>query len=270
MAGDVYIERIREPLVNGIFYPDEKELLKKTVTDFLDREEKYTDSSFAVISPHACYDYAGDIMAAAYKSASKRKISTVVILAPLHRENRDEIILPESCFFKTPLGLVRINDEITDELLSCSNLVIKNDIPHLEEHCIEIQLPFIQVLFPEADIVPVLMSKSKPRNIKLLSNALQLVLSNKYDDILFAVSANIASCTEGRNKANDEAGLLISLMLEGNWQGIQESLKERKISTCGADCISALLNFNGMKYRISLLKQNDSERKNPESKKIVH
>lgn len=264
------IRKIREPLVNGLFYPSRREELKEAISGFLDMESNFSANSFAIISPHACLEYAGTIMAAAYKSASKRKIDTVVILAPQHRENYDEIILPESDFFKTPLGLVKTNKDIIEELLSCSNFIIRNDIPHLEEHCIEVQLPFIQTLYPEADIVPVLMNRSKPRNVKLLSNALQLVFSGKFNTTLFVISANIAYSHTKKKSIDKEAELFIKLLLEKDWKGIQESMIKKKISTCGADCISAILCFKDINFNIELLKQDNSKKKDPYGDSNVH
>jgi MEMO1 family protein len=262
--------KIREPLVSGIFYPSLKDQLYTEISSLLNEQTQYSDNAFALISPHACLDYAGSIMAAAYQSASKRKINTVVILAPMHRNDHDEIILPESDFFETPLGLVKINHEIIEELLSCSNSIIKNDIPHLEEHCIEIQLPFIQVLFPDADIVPVLMSKSKPGNVKVLSNALQLTLNEKYKDILFAISANIGYCTKREKTTEKEAELFTKLLLEKDKEGIQKAISENRVSTCGADCISAVLSFKNINYDIKLLKKDNSATKDPDGKSVVY
>ncbi len=262
--------KIREPVVDGLFYPSEKDQLQTTITDLLDKEKKYLDDSFAIISPHACLEYAGKIMAGAYQAAAKRNINTVVIIAPEHSDNRDEIILPESSSFKTPLGLVTINQEIIEELISCSNLIVRNDLPHLEEHCIETQLPFIQTLFPDATAVPILMSKSRPRNIKLLANALQLTFSKKYKETLFVISVNIAHSIKKGETAEKQAELFIRMIKENNWKGILESTLKKDVSVCGANCIAAILSFNNMNYKIDVLKRSDSRAIDPLSLSTVH
>ncbi len=263
-------KKIRESLVDGIFYPSEKDQLKSLILKLLDAEKKYLDESFAIISPHACLEYAGNIMAAAFQASAKRKIKTVVIIAPEHREKRNEIILPESNFFKTPLGLVPINQELVEELISCSNFIVKNDVPHLEEHCIETQLPFIQIIFPNADIVPIIMSKSKPRNIKLLANALQLTFSKKYNEILFVISVNIAHSKKAKETVNKQAEYFLKLLKECNWKGIQESISRKEISACGADCIAAILSFTNMNFKIDELKHSNSKELDPSSLRTVH
>ena len=263
-------DKIREPVVDGIFYPSEEGLLQSAVSGLLDQEKKFLDDSFAIISPHACFDYAGDIMAGAYQAAAKRNISTVVIIAPEHSDSRNEIILPESGFFKTPLGLVTINQEIIEELIGCSNIIVRNDIPHLEEHCIETQLPFIQTLFPDATVVPILMSKSRHGNMKLLANALQLTFSKKYSETLFVISVNIAHSMKKDETAEDQAELFISMIKKNNWKGILESTSKKEVSVCGADCIAAILSFNNMNYKIDVLKRSDSRAIDPSSLSTVH
>ena len=260
---------IREPIVDGIFYPENKEELEVKITRLLEQTKKYKGSAFGIISPHAGLEYSGQIMAAAYQSAANRKIKTIVILAPVHREPLDNIILPESNQFKTPLGVMKVNQKYIEELISCGTRIVRDEIPHLEEHCIEIQLPFLQILFPDADIIPILIGKTKPGNIKLLSNALQLIFAEHYETTLFVSTANIATSYIQKN-SQKEAEKFINLIKEVNIQGIIEAKSQKKISSCGWMCAATILSFANMNYKVDVLMNSSSEKINSGSNNIVH
>lgn len=261
--------KIREPIVEGIFYPsDEKHahtLIKKLIAEAGGKQGK----AFAIITPHAGYRYAGPIAASAFLAASGRSIKTAVILAPVHRDPQDEIYLPESDCFRTPLGLTQVDHALVDELIECGNHFFKNDIPHLEEHCIEVQLPFIQYLFPDAKIVPVLFGKVNQKNVKLLSNALQVVFAEHYSSTLFVISSNLTSFIKSED-AKQEADTLIELIKQGNCDGILAAYAQKRISSCGAGCIATLLAFKNLNLRAHIISYGNSADTNLNYNELVH
>ena len=197
MIGEV---RIREPIVQGIFYPDDPGELKAAVVElFGEAGNKFSIQSgaHAVISPHAGYTYCGVFIGSAFLAAAGRKIDTVVVLSPVHRDPEDAIYLTESKYFLTPLGKVEVADDIVSELEAASTRIFRNDIPHLEEHAIEVQLPFIQHQFPDARLVPILMGRATMTNVRSLARALDLVFSEKDESTLFVVSSNLSNHTDG-------------------------------------------------------------------------
>jgi MEMO1 family protein len=260
--------KIRESIYNGIFYPDDEAELSGSINTLINASPAQKGDAFAIISPHAGYTIAGGVIASAFKSAMNRQIKTVVIVAPIHNDPPDEIVLPESKYFLTPLGSIQVNREYVDELTSCSNAIICNDIPHLEEHCVEIQLPFIKHLFPEAEIVPVLMGKPNLKNIKLLSNALQLTFAPSYTNTLFVISANMTSYLALEN-AEKEYETLIGLIQAKNWQGIPEAYTRKEISSCGSGSIAAVLSFNNPECKINVLDKGSSAQVDKDINKIV-
>ena len=185
--------KIRESIVNGIFYPSEEKELITLIENLMSQTERDPGDAFAIITPHAGYTYAGKQIARAFKSTINRQIKNIVIVAPIHSKQDPGIYLPESKFFLTPIGSIPVNQDLVDELLTCSTNILNKDIPHLEEHCIELQLPFIRYLFPNIPIVPILLGNSSEKNIKLLSNALQLTFSSSYDHTLFIITSNMSA-----------------------------------------------------------------------------
>lgn len=265
----VKMKKIREPIVEGIFYPSNKKRLRLIIENLISISNIPSGNSFAIISPHAGQRYSGHLSAGAFKSALEKDIKIAVILAPVHRDPANEIYLPESEYFKTPIGMITVNQNIIDELIACSTNLLRNDIPHLEEHCIEVQLPFLQYLFPTATIVPILMGSTTMKNVKSLSNALQLTFADKYDQTLFVVSANMTSYIKGHN-ADIEAQSIIKLIKNTDWQGIIKATEKGDISSCGAGCIATILSFEQIKYRIEVLDQCTSAETNFDYSELVH
>ncbi len=250
--------KIREPIVEGILYPADKDELAKKIMSLLEKAKLRDGGAFGIITPHAGIEYVGPLMAAAYKSASVRDIDTAVILASVHRPADDKIILPESHFFNTPIGSLTVNQKLVEELLSCSTAAIRNDIPHLEEHSIEVQLPYIQLLFPDCEILPILMGSPKPGNVKALGNALQLILSDKYDRTLIVVTTNMSSY-KNKLQVESEAALFLELVNNADWQGINEALLKKQITSCGAACVASILSFSSVAFKVEILDRLSSD-----------
>ena len=185
--------KVRDATVAGIFYPDDPSELEERVSALLEAARPSILNAKAIVSPHAGLDYSGDLSALAWKSASARRIDTVLILAPLHRAEESQIFLPESDYFEMPTGRVSVDRDIVGELKDCGTIMSENDIPHFEEHGIELQLPFMLAQFPEARLVPVLVGKPTPAVIKALASALTLVFADRIDSTLVVLSTDLGS-----------------------------------------------------------------------------
>ncbi|MBN2535111.1 MAG: AmmeMemoRadiSam system protein B [Spirochaetales bacterium] len=260
--------KIRESIVNGIFYPKEEKELTDLIKNFMNKTKTVPGDAFAIISPHAGYSYAGKFIAQAFKTAMRRQIKNIVIVAPIHSRPEPGIYLPESKFFLTPIGSIPVNQELVEDLLACSTGILNQDIPHLEEHCIELQLPFVRYLFPHASIVPILLGNSSEKNIKLLSNALQLTFSSSYTHTLFIVTSNMSAFIE-KEDADRETDILLHLILKHDWKGIIDSKEKGEISACGTGCISALLSFSNISYDVKVIDRGSSGDIDTNKKKVV-
>ena len=248
-TGGAEKERIREPIADGLLYPAEEKELTDRIASLVEEVEIDRRDAFGIITPHASYEYVGPLMARAFTSAAGRVIKTVVILAPIHRDDDGDILLPESRYFQTPLGVLSVNEALIEELLGCSTAIIRNDVPYLEEHAIEVQLPFIQFLFPECSIVPVMMGRGKPRNVKVLANALRLSFSDRFDEVLFVATTNMSSY-KAKDRSAEEANLLRNLIGGGDASRIVQDVSNKKISAHGALCAAALLSLGDFESSI--------------------
>jgi AmmeMemoRadiSam system protein B len=238
-------EKTREPLVDGLFYPDDPAELEAALAACETACGATRGKALAIVTPHAAYEKAGGLMAAAFLAAADRKIRTVVLVGPVHRDHTDEIILPESLLFRIPTGTLRVDKKSLDTLLSCGTHFTRRDLPHLEEHCLELQLPFVRRYFPGAKIVPILLGKDTAANIKALGKGLYLSFANNLSSILFVVTTNLC---EGRPaaKARQEADGIIELAEKKDAAALTEGKFKKQFTACGLGCLAALLGFPGV------------------------
>ena len=249
-------EQIRPPIVDGIFYPNNKAKLKKQVEQLIDSVKRPADNAFAVITPHAAFQYTARLTAEAFKSAALREIKTVVIIGPMHRDPIDGFALPTAQFFLTPMGKIKVNTGYVEALSKTESSFIFDNIPHFEEHSIEVQLPFIQFLFPEADIVPILAGKETENNVKRFSRSLHLTFGTDFKYILFVVTSNSSSYIYG-TAPEAEAAKFGRLLMSKNWREIINARRDKELSACNLTGISSILAFADSieegRYQIEIL-----------------
>ena len=153
---------VRPPAVAGQFYPDSPEALKSAVQKFLrDAMPRTAVKPIAIVVPHAGYIFSGQIAADGFKQAQGESYDVVVILGTNHTTaGFEKISVYDGRGFRTPLGIAEIDREVAAALLSGDPDCVSDERVHRNEHSIEVEVPFIQVLFPGARIVPVVVGSS--------------------------------------------------------------------------------------------------------------
>lgn len=263
--------KVREAIVSGIFYPDSAGELRKVLDEAFDAVTTEKGTGAAILSPHAGFEYSGKISATAWTSVAAREPKSVVILAPYHRAEEALVWLPESEIFQTPLGDVRVDRDYVDELESCGTIFRANDIPHFEEHGIEVQLPFLQRLFPRASIVPVLLGKPTPSTITSLAKSLSLVFSGCRDSVLFVVSSNF-SCYATVSESVERFERVQGLIEKGDHEALFEEFRGDVPDMCGMGCLASLLRsrlVEGLSWNLLDKGDSASKRASP-SEKVVY
>jgi AmmeMemoRadiSam system protein B len=260
---------IRPPLVDGLFYPARRDALAAQVDDLLSRSPVARAARFAVISPHAGYEHAGAVMAAAFRGIAERRIGRAVLIGPVHRDPVEGIYLPESEAFSTPLGHTPVDTKAVDALLSCGPLFRRDDIPHLEEHCLELQIPFLVRLFPGISIVPMLVGSGRYAVASALQRALQLTFADTAAYTVFIVTANMSSYMTGKDP-DAESAAMEQLLLRGDAKGIVAAAERRVISACAPAAIAAVLSLAGSDCRVEMLARARSQAEDADPSHVVH
>ncbi|MCX5786295.1 MAG: AmmeMemoRadiSam system protein B [Elusimicrobia bacterium] len=135
----------REAAFAGKFYPADKAEL----TAFVDKAlaaapaPKADSKVIAILAPHAGYPYSGRAAAYAYKLTAD-SYDLVVILSTAHTKSVKGAALLASGFYETPLGRVPVDEKLSRELIKADPLFTDDAAAHLNEHAVEVQLPFLQ------------------------------------------------------------------------------------------------------------------------------
>jgi len=173
---------VREPAVAGKFYPESAARLKLAIEKFLqDAVPVKVQKPIAIIVPHAGYIFSGQICADGFKQASNQKYDVIVILGTNHTSsNFQKISLYPGDGFRTPLGVAPVEKNIISLLKKTDSADCTLDKSlHESEHSVEVMVPFIQVVFPKAKIVPVVVGSPDVEICARFGQALARVLKNK-------------------------------------------------------------------------------------------
>ncbi len=153
------MKEIREPAVAGMFYPDRPETLNRDVKTYLAnaQREKISGEVVALISPHAGYMYSGQVAAYAYKLIEGKSYDAVVIVAPSHHSLFKGASIYDRGGFRTPLGVIPVDAELSRKMMEQWKGIQFLPEAHSQEHSLEVQLPFLQVVSKPFKLVPIVM-----------------------------------------------------------------------------------------------------------------
>lgn len=151
----------RKPVVAGQFYPGQHDSCVSAVHECLEEaiiSEQLPETIVAGIVPHAGWTFSGGLAALVFAAIKQQheKVNTFVIFGAAHGYFGALAAVGDKGAWATPIGEVVIDEELADAVLSTGRAV-SDPNAHLCEHSIEVQVPFIQDLFPGAKIVPILV-----------------------------------------------------------------------------------------------------------------
>jgi AmmeMemoRadiSam system protein B/AmmeMemoRadiSam system protein A len=198
----------RPPAVAGQFYPADPGKLRLAIEQFLKGSTpRIEEKPEAILVPHAGYVYSGQIAADAYRQVMGRSYDTIVILGVNHTTgNFRGVSVGDYGAFQTPLGRIAVDEEITSALLAeCRDCVRSREV-HVNEHSIEVQIPFVQVLFPKARIVPAIIHPPDFNMCVRFGEALAKVLRNR--QALIVISSDLSHYPSHQDGSNVDRSTL--------------------------------------------------------------
>lgn len=201
-------DRIRKPAVAGSFYPKDATALCSMVDGFMARvtESQVNGRILGLMSPHAGYLFSGQVAAYGYREIKAKPYDTVVILGPSHHVYLRGASVGNFDAYATPLGRVPVNRELADALLDSGKIFSFSEEAHAGEHSIETQLPFLQRVLRNFDILPILMGTSSMKEIKEISKALAGHIQGK--DVLLIASSDMSHYPAYKDAREVDSGTL--------------------------------------------------------------
>jgi hypothetical protein len=167
--------RVRPPAVAGMFYPADPAELRRLVRASFDgavAPPAASPSPVALVVPHAGLVYSGPIAASAYRRLATLRdtVRRVVLLGPSHRVPLRGVGLTSADEWRTPLGSVTI-DHRDDDILLELPFVTVNDDAHAPEHSLEVQLPFLQTVLDEFELLPLIVGAADADQVAAVIDA---------------------------------------------------------------------------------------------------
>lgn len=193
-----------------------------------------------LISPHAGYMYSGPVAAHAYFNlAADGKPDVFVILGPNHTGHGSGLALMAEGVWRTPLGDVEIDSEIAKQILHESHFIDVDDLAHLYEHSIEVQLPFLQFLYgSDFKFVPICFLMQDLDSSREVGRAVGEVLSNKS---AIVIASTDMTHYEPQKMAERNDKMAIDSALKMDEVKYYSTVESYNISTCGYGPTIALI-----------------------------
>ena len=275
----------QEPVVRpatqaGRFYDGNPQSLSHEVDSFLTlhANDRQYDHVAAIIVPHAGYYFSGNVAATAYMSLPKDKqYKRIFLLGPSHHEWLDGVsVNTEADYYATPLGQVKVDREMALQLTANADDVFSyQPKAHDREHCLEVQLPFLQRRFKEVPpIVPIIISTNDFRKLKRIAEALKPYFT---DENLFIVSSDFShypsyedacqvDAKTGRAVESGDVAKFIAA-IEGN---AKSGIRNLATSACGELAIATLMLMMDSRYEVKhLLYQNSGDIDDHDHSRVV-
>ncbi|MGL1890427.1 MAG: AmmeMemoRadiSam system protein B [Spirochaetaceae bacterium] len=246
--------KVRQPIVEGLFYPSDPKQLTDKINLLLESNKTEQQNGSTIIIPHGGWDYTGDYIATGLNSITQKQYKKVIIISNVHRELSNTITLPEAEYFLIAGKKIKVDLNDIKKIKKIGKKVNISNIQHMEEHGIETILPFINHLYPEAKIVPILLGKTIVSLVRNLSN---IITEIKDRDTLLIISSNFSGY-EKEQVSLDIGKLGIELTTNGKMADLVELTRTNKLKTCGAGAISSALLLADYK-NIEVLKEGLTE-----------
>ena len=259
-------QQVWEPQVAGRFYPGSEIALKDQINSFFKNVPKQTlkGKPLAVISPHAGYQYSGQVAAYGYSTIKDYGFNRAIVLSPSHfmggKRFRGVSILNVKNF-KTPLGIIPVDQEACNQLLNTSKtpsssasqkttpvLFGSYEGAYKGEHSLETQLPFLQLALKDFKLIPIMVGILIDNDYDLVANAIRPLMDDK---TLVVVSSDFTHYGEGYGyvpfKKDVEKNIhtldygAFNKILSKDFEGLRAYRMETGINACGIIPVALLL-----------------------------
>lgn len=214
-----------------MFYPGDSDELREEVKGDMDHAFSVADKKVKfIISPHAGYTYSGKVAGQVFAEVKAHFYDHIILLGPSHRHWFSGLVQSGDENWETPMGISPIRNLSSAGIESISRY-------HADEHCLEVQLPFIQYLY-DGDISPILVS-GKIENAESYADLLEpfdgkntlWVISSDFNHVGPSFQYNPKDYGYENGKEMDcEA---IDLIETGNVEGFLSYLNRNNATICG-------------------------------------
>lgn len=238
---------VRRPAVAGAFYAANSFSLKQQIIDSFNHKlgpgrlpsGKNESNITSIVAPHAGYVYSGPSAAHAFLAlAEQEKPDTVIVIGPNHTGWGTPLSIMSEGHWETPLGLVELDSDVASSIVQHSKITKLDSSAFKREHSIEVQVPFLQFIYPEFKLVPICMGYQDLETSKDLGKAIHEAIKGRKAII---VASSDLNHMESKAISNEKDRYVLDAIDAMDEVQLQESVKREQITTCGYGPVSATL-----------------------------
>lgn len=267
---------VRYASVAGSFYPDDKRILENEIGLYLRCAKilKTAGKLKILIAPHAGIKYSGQVAAWGYKQLENQPFQKIILLGASHHTSFSHAAVYSAGVWQTPLGKVEIESDLADKIID-RNIILSDSESHETEHCLEMQLIFLQKVLDDFKIVPVLVSRPSVQLIHHLARKISRQLDEKS---LLIVSSDFSHYPEYDNACKIDQDTIGSIV-SGDLTKFSETIKRVEngkcqnlfTCACGQEAIKTALNISQLSNikNIRLLKYENSGDRGTDKSQVV-
>jgi MEMO1 family protein len=234
---------MRHPRVAGSFYPKAPGELTKLL-DQCYREAPKSEvplqrtKAIGAVIPHAGYVYSGGVAAKVF--ARLEMPTSVIVLCPNHTGMGARLSLWPGGLWMSPVGDLKIDERLGSALLDeCPGLEAET-LAHMNEHAIEVMIPFLLREKPETRFAAVVVGTHDVQRIAAFGDGLAKAIKKVGYDVTIIASSDMNHYEDhDTTLAKDEIALERVRALDP--VGLIGICEQRDISMCGVAPTAAML-----------------------------
>jgi len=229
---------VRKPVASGNYYPGTRSILQEDLgvkyIEFSESKKKV----IGLIAPHAGYIFSGRCAGKAFGIVEVP--GTVIILGVNHYGFGHPFAVDGHDSWETPLGSARVHNELREKLVKDSKIFAVDSNPSLKEHSLEVQVPFVQYINPEAQILPITVAGGDPQRLMAAGKEIAALVKDNPGDILMVASTDMSHFISAE-RAREKDRKAIDKILQLDPEGLFNTVAMERISMCGAAATTIML-----------------------------
>ncbi len=231
--------QVRPPAVAGRFYPCDPSALQEEIRAYLSQTSAQKPfRALGCIVPHAGYMYSGHVAGAVF--AGLKIPGLCIVLCPNHTGMGHALAIMSEGAWETPLGQVSIDTDFATALKHRYPLLHEDSEAHLNEHAVEVELPFLQIRQPELKFVPIALGTGKFEPLEQLGLALANVITAHPKPTLIVASSDMNHYeSDAITRVKDQSAIEPILRLDA--RALYDVVTQQHISMCGLGPAVAML-----------------------------
>lgn len=227
----------REVIVAGQFYPADPDQLSELVGDYLDGSQ-VPQAAHGMMVPHAGYPYSGAIAGQVFSRVEIPQ--RVILIGPNHQGVGEPCGVYSQGSWKSPLGNIAIDHRLAQAIIDSDPLFSADTLPHRYEHSLEVLLPFLCILSPNVQIVPISLRSHSYQHLEQIAEGLTRTIKDSNQSVLVVASSDM-SHFETADVAAQQDSYALEPLLKLDAKELYQRVKNNAITMCGMPAAVVML-----------------------------